>query len=121
MSARISRRFAIGAAASIAAIAVAVREIPAIVRALRTRRTPYDDLLAAIDDREAAETIGRYALKSVPDFDRAKTAELLRARLHDSDLKQLTAAELSTGQTVEIAGWVFPRSLALMCALAAIA
>lgn len=120
MSARISRRVVIGATASIAAIAVAVREIPAIVRALRIRRTPYDDLLAAIEDREAAETIGRYVLKSMPGFDRTKAAQLLRARLRDSDLKQLTAFELSTGRTVEVAGWVFPHSLALMCALAAI-
>ena len=116
----ISRRIAIAAAAALAGTAVALREIPGLVRSMHARRTPYDDLLAAIDDREAAEAIGRYALKAVPHFDRGRTAELLRGRLRDSSLKQLLGNEVAAGKTVEVAGWVLPDSLALICALAAI-
>ena len=116
----VSRRLAIAAAAAIAGTAVVLREVPGLVRSMRARRTPYDDLLAAIDDREAAEAIGRYALRATPDFDRARTAELLRARLRDSSLKRLLGNEVAAGRTVEVAGWVLPDSLALICALAAI-
>jgi len=116
----ISRRIAIAAAAALAGTAVALREVPGLVRSMHARRTPYDDLLVVIEDREAAEAIGRYALRAAPNFDRRRTAELLRARLRDSSLKQLLGSEVAAGKTVEVAGWVFPDSLALICALAAI-
>jgi hypothetical protein len=118
LSARTSRRLAIAAVAALASTAIALREFPVLLK--RYRRTPYDDLLSGIDDRDAAEVFGRHAIKSIPNLDKSRTAWLLRDRMKDKSLKQLLESDLLTGRVVEVAGWVVPESLALICALASL-
>ena len=115
----ITRRIAVAAVGAVMATAVAVREIPALLTGTHYKRTPYDDLLASLDDREAARSLGRFALKSTPEFDQKEVAQFLRARLRDANLKQLIEQDVTQGRTVEVAGWVLPNSFALICALAA--
>ena len=77
--------------------------------------TPYDDLLDQLDqiqDREAAATLGGSS---------RETASVLAARLRaTTPLAVQAAADAGTGRTVEISGWVLPKSVADYAALAAL-
>ena len=74
--------------------------------------TPYDDLLDQIQDREAAATLGGSS---------RETASVLAARLRaTTPLAVQAAADAGTGRTVEISGWVLPKSVADYAALAAL-
>ena len=77
--------------------------------------TPYDDLLAQIDDREPAIIFGGMARKSLP-----AAAELAVQLRHDGrTLSTRAAAEPGEAQIREVAGWIVPDSVALFAALAA--
>ena len=112
-----TRRWVVGIVAAVAAVAVSVREWP-LRRHHPYRRTPYDDLLSNLGDRESSATFGRGAIKNAPGSS-AAIATLLRQRLKTSSLRALAARELSEGHVFVAGGWVVPESLALMCALAA--
>ena len=77
--------------------------------------TPYDDLLSQIEDREPAIIFGGVARKSLPG------AGQLAAQLRKDGrtLRDRAKAEPGQDQTVEVAGWVVPQSVALYAALAA--
>lgn len=72
--------------------------------------TPYDDLLDQVQDREAAATLGETT---------RETAPVLAARLRAAKpLAVQAAADAGAGRTVEISGWVVPKSVADYAALA---
>jgi hypothetical protein len=94
-----------------------VRELPFVLRH-RYRRTPYDDLLSKLRDRDSSVAFGRAANASAPGTADA-IAGLLRQRLIQDSLQTVSARELSQGHVLVAGGWVVPESLALICALAA--
>jgi hypothetical protein len=107
----------IGAVSAVAAAAVAIRELPLVLRR-RYRRTPYDDLLSKLTDRDSSVAFGRAANKTTPGSASA-IAALLRQRLRHGSLQAVVARELSQGHVFVAGGWVVSESLALICALAA--
>ena len=117
MHSQATRRLLIGAITAVVAAAVAVREFPLLFRH-HYRRTPYDDLLSKLTDRDSSVAFGRAASKNAPGSAEA-IAVLLRQRLRQSSLQTVSARELSQGRVFVAGGWVVPESLALICALAA--
>jgi hypothetical protein len=113
-----SRRLLLGAVAALAGTAVALRQVPGLLRLWR-KPTPYDDILARLDDRDAATELGRRTFASMRNFGAGPAALLLRSRLKGRTLANLLRSELSRSRTVEVGGWVLPESLVLICALAA--
>jgi hypothetical protein len=79
-------------------------------------RTPYDDLLNQIVDREPAAAFGVAAAKSQPDAP-AIAADLRR---DGRTFPARAAAEPVTGQILEVEGWVVPQSVARYASLAAL-
>jgi len=78
--------------------------------------TPYDDVLAALVDREQAVRFGAL-VGSTPD---AKSlAAKLRPVLKSAGLNAAAKADAMTGRIMEVDGWVVPESVALLSALAA--
>lgn len=93
-------------------------ELPALVRS-RYAPTPFDDLLAKLPDRENAARIGSAALGRRTSFDASAAATRLRSKLRSNTLRHVLATELERGELAEVRGWVLPRSLVVLCALAA--
>lgn len=119
MSKVISRRSVLaGAAVIVVAAGAAVIEGPKLLRP-RHAPSPYDDLLDLLDNRDAAAQIGEAVLAGKPDFDIAKTAGDLRVRLKGKKLADVVAEEAAAHRVVEVGGWVMPKALAQLCALAA--
>ncbi len=114
---RTTRRWLIAGVTAVSAAAVAVREVPVLLRH-RYRRTPYDDLLSKLGDRDASVAFGQVTSRSAHGSAGA-IAALLRERLRWSSLQTVSARELSLGHVFVAGGWVVPESLALICALAA--
>src|SRR5258705_12472896 len=78
--------------------------------------TAYDDVLAALADREQAARFG----SSVPGTQDAKAlAAKLRAILKPGGLGAAAKADATAGRVLEVDGWVVPQSVALLSALAA--
>jgi hypothetical protein len=84
----------------------------------RYRRTPYDDLLAQLVDRDAAVKLGKEARvlgpHGIPDLPNG-----LRQRLKGRTLADVTREDLAKGLVVEVKGWVLPVTLVLLSMLAA--
>lgn len=76
--------------------------------------TPYDDLLARLVDRQQAARLGA-AVRDAGDA--PALAARLRGAIHDS-LPAAAAADIAAGRMIETDGWVLPRSVALLAALA---
>jgi hypothetical protein len=112
----LTRRIAIGALAAAAAV-LAVRELRLLPRHAY-RKSPYDDVFSQLDDRDAAARFGRPLLASDA-FEPAGVAASIRQELKGTNLKALATEDASRGRVLELAGWIVPRSLALLCALAA--
>ncbi|OAI44933.1 hypothetical protein AYO42_03850 [Rhizomicrobium sp. SCGC AG-212-E05] len=77
--------------------------------------TPYDDLLAHLDDREQAARLGA-AVRHPSD------ANTLASRLRASvpgDLEAAVQADITAGRLTEVRGWLLPQTLVLLSALAA--
>lgn len=87
--------------------------------ARRYPRTPYDDLLYKLADRESAKALGAQVLAGAKAFDPKQTADALRVQLKGKDLPDVLEADVRSGVVIELRGWVIPRSLAELCALAA--
>jgi hypothetical protein len=90
-------------------------------RLLRKRYapSPYDDLLALLDDRDADAQIGEAVLADSDDFDAKTAADELRGQIGKRPLAQVMSEDVSEGRLLEAGGWVMPETLALLCALAA--
>ena len=78
--------------------------------------TPYDDVLAALMDREQAQKFG--AVVTSP-LDAQSLAARLRPLLKSGGLDAAAKADVLAGRVVEADGWVVPESVALLSALAA--
>ena len=113
-----SRRWIMGGGAGVAAAIVAGVFAPQWF-GKHYPPTPYDDLLALLDDREAAKLVGRAFLKSQPDFTPAKAARALRQHIGKRALSPFLEDEIALGQLTEAGRWVLPQTLVGLCALAA--
>ena len=90
-------------------------------RLLRKRyaSSPYDDLLALLDDRDADAQIGEAVLADIDDFNPKTVSESVRVRIGRRPLAQVMIEDAGKGRLLESGGWVIPETLALLCALAA--
>lgn len=113
-----SRRQVVIAGGLAAVAAFAALEGPKLFKK-RYAPTPYDDLLALLDDRDADAQIGEAVLAGKDEFDANTVAGQLRARIAGRSLAAVTAEDAAQGRVVETNGWVLPETLALLCALAA--
>jgi len=91
------------------------------VHLLRNRHapSPYDDLLARLDNRDADAQIGKAVLADIDDLDAKPVTAKLRARLERESLAQAMFHDARDGRLLEAGGWALPEILALLCALAA--
>lgn len=78
--------------------------------------TPYDDLLVRLTDREQAAMLGA---KAAGTFDAQSLAARLRAALQNQSLTDAANSDIAAGRMVEIQGWVLPRTVVWLSALAA--
>ena len=81
--------------------------------------SPYDDLMALLDDRDADAQVGEAVLSGNNAFDPKKTAKDVRERIGKRPLAQVMIEDAKEGRVLEADGWVIPETLALLCALAA--
>ena len=90
-------------------------------RLLRKRYapSPYDDLLALLEDRDADAQIGEAVLADIDDFDAKSVSASVRERIGKRRLAQVMIDDAGDGRLLEANGWVMPETLALLCALAA--
>ena len=91
----------------------------------RYLRTPYDDLLARLADRENAAVLGKARLKQLHQangrFSAAEVSADLRNLFARQNLQQIVESDLNSPHgLVEVEGWVLPGSLTALCALAAL-
>ncbi|HJW42279.1 MAG TPA: hypothetical protein VJ476_13775 [Rhizomicrobium sp.] len=91
------------------------------------RRTPYDDLLSLLIDREAAKRVGQAAIETAAAHsfegvlrpDPAGLAKALRQRMERRTLAEVTNSDLAQGSLLEVKGWVLPETLVMLSVLAA--
>ena len=81
--------------------------------------SPYDDLLALLDDRDADAQIGEAVLADIDDFDANLVADEVREGIAKRPLVQVMIEDISEGRLLEAGGWVMPETLGFLCALAA--
>ena len=80
--------------------------------------TPYDDLLARLDDRDWAAKFGAAAQKALPDYRPQAAASRLHGLMGNGTLRTAALRDAGVGRVVEVNGWLVPESAALMAALA---
>ncbi|MGN6515870.1 MAG: hypothetical protein ACTHLR_08515 [Rhizomicrobium sp.] len=80
---------------------------------------PYGDLLSEVGDRRSAALLGRAVLAQTPHFDARKAAQELRRLAGGRSLADVLADQAATGAVTELAGWVLPKALLTVSALAA--
>ncbi|HEY0302414.1 MAG TPA: hypothetical protein VGC36_13800 [Rhizomicrobium sp.] len=102
----------IAAALGLAAIGVSVPRL----FGKHYEKTPYDDLLGKLIDRETAARLGHGA--DAP-ADVKTLAATLRQRLDHRTLAQATQSDVAAGRLAEVKGWVLPQTLTQLCVLAA--
>jgi hypothetical protein len=78
--------------------------------------TPYDDVLAALADREQAARLGGLVRNAAAPDD---LAAKLRGVLKANGLAGAAGADIAADRMIEVDGWVVPESVALISALAA--
>jgi len=117
MKANISRRNILIAGGGAAVLAAAGLEVRHLLH--RHAPSPYDALLAKLDDRDAAAQIGEGVLAEIDDFEPKAVAKDLRASFDRRNLTQASAEDAAEDRLVEANGWVLPKTLALLCGLAA--
>lgn len=78
--------------------------------------TPYDDVLAALADREQAARLGGLVRNAAAPND---LATKLRGVLKANGLAGAAGADIAGDRMIEVDGWVVPESVALISALAA--
>ena len=117
----LARRPFLGAIAGVFAVAIAagaVYEWPLNFRR-RYPKTPFDDLLDRLPDRESAVRVGHAALGVGPAFHPQQAAKGLRSQFDSGPLSDVVLADAANHHMVEIKGWVLPTGLVLLCELAA--
>jgi hypothetical protein len=117
----VSRRLllaALGAILGLGVIGGVAYEVPALVRR-RFAPSAYDDLLAGLGERDAANRLGVAVLEEAEVFEPARVARQLRHRIDQRPLQTVLASDLEEGRIVETEGWVLPETLALLCGLSA--
>lgn len=78
--------------------------------------TPYDDVLAALVDRQEAVKFGAL-VRDAPAP--GALAARLRGALKPQGLTGAARSDIAAGRLVEVEGWLVPESVALLSALAA--
>lgn len=121
----ISRRPFISGLLSVLGLAgIAALEGPRLFPKLFERRyprTPFDDLFAALADRENAVRLGAALANSAPRrLDARILAARLRSKIGGHSLALAIADDVAQGRLIEAEGWLVPESLAELCVLAAI-
>jgi hypothetical protein len=111
------RRIMIGAGGAVV-LAAASFEGGRLLRK-RYAPSPYDDLLALLEDRDADAQIGEAVLADIDDFDAKSVSASVRERIGKRRLAQVMIDDAGDGRLLEANGWVMPETLALLCALAA--
>ena len=111
------RRIVIGAGGTVV-LAAAAFEGGRLLRK-RYAPSPYDDLLALLNDRDADAQIGEAVLADIDDFDAKSVSASVRERIGKRPLAQVMLEDAGDGRLAEASGWVIPETLALLCALAA--
>ena len=114
----LTRRNILIGAGGVAVLAAAAFEGRRLLRK-RYAPSPYDDLLALLDDRDANAQIGEAVLADIDDFDAKTVADELRQRIAKRPLAQVMREDVGEERVAEAGGWVMPETLALLCALAA--
>jgi hypothetical protein len=114
----LTRRNILIGAGGTAVLAAAAYEGRRLLRK-RYASSPYDVLLALLDDRDADAQIGEAVLANIDDFDLKTVAESVRARIGKRKLALVMSEDVGKGHLLESGGWVIPETLALLCALAA--
>jgi len=87
-------------------------------RLLPYAKTPYDDLLQKLIDRDAGATVGQ-AIIGTATLDSREIAADLRTRLKDRTLADVTKEDIAQDRLIEAKGWVLPQTVGLLCVLAA--
>jgi hypothetical protein len=111
------RNIVIGAGGAVVLAAAAYEGVHLLAK--RRAPTPYDDLMARLDDRDADAQIGEMVLANFDNFDAKTVAAELRLRLQSKSLPDVMLDDVRGGRVMEAGGWVLPETLALLCALAA--
>jgi hypothetical protein len=96
-----------------------VYETPKLFRH-RYKPTPYDGLLAQLDDRDSAVKLGAAVLAEEPHFDAKNAARALRLKIGRGSFAQAVTGDIVHGQLVDVQGWVLPATLTSLAALAAL-
>jgi len=78
--------------------------------------TPYDDVLAALVDREEAAKLGRLMPDAPPP---AVLAAQLRTAIKPNGFAGAIESDIAADRLAEVKGWVVPQSVAWLSALAA--
>ncbi|MDE2466854.1 MAG: hypothetical protein KGO02_24535 [Alphaproteobacteria bacterium] len=81
--------------------------------------SPYDDLLERLPVEDGATVLGQAVQKALPGLHDGTVAAQLRRRLNGTSLRELVRKDAAERQVVTISGWIMPRSVAEICALAA--
>ena len=81
-------------------------------------KTAYDDLLAKLIDRDAAETVGHAVIGSAT-LDTREVAADLRQRIGTRSLAEVAKEDLAQNRLIEARGWVLPQTVGLLCVVAA--
>jgi len=100
-----------------------VYEVPRLF-GRRYPRTPYDDLLDQLPDRESAAKLGKAAMAQIfaPDSGFLDTKDLVIELRHGpgkGSLSQAIEADLAQNRLVEVHGWFLPLSLVAAACIAA--
>lgn len=109
---------ALGALAGISIIAGGIYEASELLGGT-TPRGPYGDLMAGLGDHNSAAIVGRSVLRDTPSFQVRAAAESLRQAIGRKPLAEVLLQDAVQGRIVETQGWVLPRTLTQLCALAA--
>ena len=115
---KLSRRQTLIGGATVAGV-VAIGVGGRLVLRKRYAPTPYDDLIAKLEDRDGGAQIGETVLAEVEDFEPVALASGLRGRIAGRKLADVAVEDAQKGRLVEGGGWVLPETLGLICALAA--
>jgi hypothetical protein len=106
------------AACGIAVVGGVAYEAPRWSRR-RYKPSPFDDLLANLPDRQNAARVGAAVIAETPGFNADRTARELGKSLAAATLADALSADLSQNRMIEVRGWILPKTLADLCALAA--
>ncbi len=108
------RTLVAGVAAGAAAVAAGLARFTNLI-VKHYPPTPYDDVLAQLTDRAQAAKLGA---KVAGDLDVKREAAALRATFSSQTLAAAAGAEIATGRMTEVDGWILPRTVVLLAALA---